>query len=443
MKSMKFMERVVSVLMGIGLALLLSVLSWGSGGGLSAQVATTDPVLVGAGDIATAGTADTATANLVLNTPGTVFTAGDNAYPDGTASDYTNKYHPTWGQFKDRTYPTPGNHEYLTTGASGYFGYFGAVAGVPSQGYYSYPLGDWHVVALNSMCEYVGGCDATSPMVTWLEQDLAANPTTCTVAYFHHPLFSSGQHGNELKMRPTWDALYAAGADVVVSGHDHDYERFAPQTPSGVADPELGIREFVVGTGGAGLRSFGSIRPNSEVRNSNTHGVLKLTLHPSSYDWHFVSVAGQTFTDSGSGNCHGAGAPPPLPPPPPPTDTMAPTVTSTDPTANATGVGPTTNVTAFFSEEMLASSINGKTFKLTKKGSTTKIGAVVQYFPDDPATTDTVEARATLDPKNSLRSGVTYKAVVTTGGKDLAGNSLDQDSDTTGLQQMAWFFTVG
>jgi acid phosphatase type 7 len=153
-------------------------------------------------------------------------------------------------------------------------------------------LGEWHVVALNSMCEYVGGCDATSPMVTWLEQDLAANPTTCTVAYFHHPLFSSGQHGNELKMRPTWDALYAAGADVVVSGHDHDYERFAPQTPSGVADPELGIREFVVGTGGAGLRSFGSIRPNSEVRNSNTHGVLRLTLHPSSYDWQFVPVAG-------------------------------------------------------------------------------------------------------------------------------------------------------
>jgi Big-like domain-containing protein/calcineurin-like phosphoesterase family protein len=426
MKSMKL--RVICVLVGMGLSMLLSVGFWGSGVSVSAQTAT-DPVMVGAGDIATPiSTADTATAELIKNMPdATVFTAGDNAYPDGTASDFNNNYHPTWGQFKERTKPVPGNHEYHTPGASGYFGYFGAAADDPSKGYYSYNLGEWHVVALNSECEHVGGCGATSPMVRWLEQDLAAYPATCTLAYFHHPLFSSGFHGNQSEMRPTWDVLYAAGADVVVSSHDHDYERFAPQRPDGTLDTSQGIREFVVGTGGADLRAFGFIQPNSEVRNSDTHGVLKLTLHPSSYDWQFVPVAGKTFTDSGTGNCHGGSEPPPP-------DITAPTVTVTVPTANATGVAPTANVTATFSEEMMASTINTKTFKLFKKGSITKLGATVSYN----ASTDT----ATLDPTNSLRRGVTYKAVVTTGAQDLAGNSLDQNSTTTSLQKMVWFFTV-
>jgi hypothetical protein len=334
MKSMKL--RVICVLVGMGLPMLLSVGFLGSGVSVSAQTAT-DPVMVGAGDIATPiSTADTATAELIKNMPdATVFTAGDNAYPDGTASDFNNNYHPTWGQFKERTQPVPGNHEYHTPGASGYFGYFGAAAYDPSKGYYSYNLGEWHVVALNSECEHVGGCGATSPMVRWLEQDLAAYPATCTLAYFHHPLFSSGFHGNQSEMRPTWDVLYAAGADVVVSSHDHDYERFAPQRPDGTLDTSQGIREFVVGTGGADLRAFGFIQPNSEVRNSDTHGVLKLTLHPSSYDWQFVPVAGKTFTDSGTGNCHGgSGTQPPT------NDTTAPTVTGTVPTANATGVAP-------------------------------------------------------------------------------------------------------
>jgi acid phosphatase type 7 len=324
MESMKFIKRGVSVLMGIGLAMLLSVLSWSSGGSVSAQVAT-DPVLVGAGDIASNNNADSATAALVRSIPGTVFTAGDNAYPSGTTADYTKYYGPTWGEFKPRTLPTPGNHDYDTPNAAGYFDYFGSAAGVSSEGYYSYDLGDpgeeWHVVALNSMCEKVGGCGATSPMVKWLKDDLAANSDKeCTLAYFHHPLFSSGQHGNDPKMRPTWDALYAAGADVVISGHDHDYERFAPQRPDGTLDNALGIREFVVGTGGATLRSFSFIQPNSEVRNSNTQGVLKLTLHPSSYDWQFVPVAGQDFTDSSSGNCHDG---------PVPTSTATATTTAT------------------------------------------------------------------------------------------------------------------
>ena len=155
------------------------------------------------------------------------------------------------------------------------------------------------------MCENVGGCGATSPMVSWLKEDLAANAShKCTLAYFHHPLFSSGDHGNQTKMKPTWDALYAANADVVVNGHDHRYERFAPQNPSGAADSARGIREFVVGTGGASLRPFATIKANSEKRNADTHGVLKLTLNPTSYDWQFVPVAGKTFTDSGSTSFH-------------------------------------------------------------------------------------------------------------------------------------------
>jgi len=265
----------------------------------------TTATLVGAGDIATGSSQnDEATAKLVRATAGTVFTAGDNAYDSGTDAEFNNYYDPTWGTEKARTKPSVGNHEYNTPGASGYFNYFGAAAGARDKGYYSYNLGDWHIVALNSMCEMVGGCGATSPMVTWLKNDLAASPRRCTLAYFHHPLFSSGGHGNSTKMKPTWDALYAANADVVVNGHDHDYERFARQNPSGAADSTKGIREFVVGTGGTYLRSFGTIKPNSEVRDATTHGVLKLTLKPTSYDWQFLPVAGKTFTDSGSTNCH-------------------------------------------------------------------------------------------------------------------------------------------
>jgi acid phosphatase type 7 len=265
-----------------------------------------DPVFVGAGDIAScASSGDEATANLLDGIPGTVYTLGDNAYDSGTSAEFDNCYNPSWGRHKARTKPSVGNHEYLNVGALGYYNYFGAAAGDPSKGYYSYDLGAWHIIALNSMCENVGGCGASSTMVTWLKGDLAANPSSCTLAYWHHPVFSSGSaHGNDPKMIPSWDALYAAGADVVLSGHDHDYERFAPQTSSGVADPARGIKEFVVGTGGRSHRAFGTIRANSEVRNSDTYGVLKLTLHTSSYEWQFVPEAGKTFSDSGSGSCH-------------------------------------------------------------------------------------------------------------------------------------------
>jgi hypothetical protein len=200
-----------------------------------------DPVLVGAGDIAGCDTTgDEATAKLLDNISGTVFTAGDNAYNSGTSSQFKNCYAPSWGRHKARTKPTVGNHEYITSGASGYFNYFSSAAGDPKKGYYSYNLGEWHIVSLNSMCENVGGCGSTSPMLSWLKNDLASNPKPCTLAYFHYPLFSSGgEHGSMLKMKPAWNVLYAANADVVISGHDHDYERFAPQKPDGTwARPE-------------------------------------------------------------------------------------------------------------------------------------------------------------------------------------------------------------
>jgi acid phosphatase type 7 len=265
-------------------------------------------VLVGAGDIASCDDLKgaEATAKLIDNIPGTVFAAGDLAYPDGSDEQFARCYAPTWGRFKDRTRPAPGNHEYHSDGASGYVRYFGAAAGDPKKAYYSYDLGAWHIIALNSECEDVGGCGVGSQQEQWLRQDLSTHPTKCTLAYWHKPLFSSGAaHGNDPEIKPLWDALYTANADVVINGHDHDYERFALQDPSGKPDTERGIREFVVGTGGKNShRSFASPKPNSEVRQADTFGVLKLALHSGSYDWKFVPEAGKTFTDSGTGRCH-------------------------------------------------------------------------------------------------------------------------------------------
>ncbi|HZQ68768.1 MAG TPA: metallophosphoesterase [Terriglobales bacterium] len=274
----------------------------------NAPPASSDPVLVGAGDIASCDDlrGAQATAKLIESIPGTVFAAGDLAYPQGTDEQFANCYGPTWGRFKDRTRPAPGNHEYRSNGASGYNHYFGAAAGDPARGYYSYDLGAWHIVVLNSECIPVGGCGPDSPQGKWLRQDLAQHPVACTLAYFHRPLFSSGTaHGSEPEMRPLWQMLHTAGADVVINGHDHDYERFAPQDPDGKPDASHGIREFVVGTGGKNShRAFGQTQPNSEIRNADTFGVLKLTLHRLSYDWQFIPEAGRSFTDSGSGNCH-------------------------------------------------------------------------------------------------------------------------------------------
>ncbi len=261
-------------------------------------------VLLGAGDIASCGlTGDTATANLISGIAGTVFTAGDNAYETGSTANFRDCYGPTWGAFADRTYPTAGNHEYETTGAAGYFNYFGARAGPAGKGWYAFDMGSWRIYALNSNCAVVG-CDVGGEQEQWLRGDLAANPRECVLAYWHHPRFSSGEHGNDAEVAAIWNALYEAGAEVIVNGHDHDYEQFRPQTPSAVADDARGIRQFVVGTGGASLRSFGTVKANSEIRNSSSHGVIKLTLGLSSYSWQFVPVAGKTFTDSGSNACH-------------------------------------------------------------------------------------------------------------------------------------------
>ncbi len=269
-----------------------------------APVAAADPVLVGAGDIAGCGDEkDAETANLLDDIPGTVVTFGDNAYEDGTAAQFRDCYGPTWGRHKARTRPSAGNHEYHTSGATGYYGYFGAAAGPAGKGWYSYDRGRWHMVVLNSNCGDVG-CGSNSAQVKWLRADLAANAGDHVIAYWHHPRFSSGEHGNDTSVQAFWDALYAAGAEIVLNGHDHNYERFAPQNPGGRADAAHGIRQFVVGTGGRHLRAKGSTEDNSQVF-AEAFGVLKLTLHANSYDWRFVPIAGESFTDAGTGTPHG------------------------------------------------------------------------------------------------------------------------------------------
>jgi ABC-type transporter MlaC component len=263
-------------------------------------------VLVGAGDIASCTSdGDEATADLLDAIDGVVFTLGDHAYEAGTPIEFAACYEPSWGRHKARTRPTPGNHDYYSPGASGYFDYFGRAAGEPGKGYYSYDLGSWHIIVLNSNCEEIGGCARGSPQERWLRADLAAHPRTCTLAYWHHPRFSSGPHGSEPGLDALWQALYAHGADVVLAGHDHVYERFAPQRPDGEPDLASGLRQFVVGTGGGSHHQFGGPAvANSEVRNDDTFGVLKLTLRPATYEWQFIPVAGKTFTDSGTGRCH-------------------------------------------------------------------------------------------------------------------------------------------
>lgn len=265
----------------------------------------TSPVFVGAGDIALCDNDnDEATARLLDEIEGTVFTLGDNVQGDGVEAEFSACYDPTWGRHRERTHPVPGNHDYNTEAAGPYFTYFGEAAGDPSRGYYSFDLGDWHIIALNTNCDAIGGCGEGSEQLAWLRDDLAANPAACTLAYGHHPLYSSGPHGEEPDIRPLWDALHETDADLVLAGHNHMYERFAPMDPAGNPDPDRGIRQFVVGTGGAPLYGFEVIHPMSEVRDAETHGVLKLTLHPNWYEWEFVPVEGASFTDSGSVSCH-------------------------------------------------------------------------------------------------------------------------------------------
>jgi hypothetical protein len=270
-----------------------------------AQPAGGEHVLVGAGDIAKCeiigGAA--ATARVLDRIPGTVFTAGDNAYEDGSEENFAKCYEPTWGRHKARTRPSLGNHDLKTDNGGPYYRYFGENAGPVGKGYYSYDLGDWHIVVLNSAID-IG---PRSEQGKWLSADLAANPRDCILAYWHIPLFSSGPHGNDRQMRALWEPLFEAGADVIINGHDHMYERFAPMRPDGKADPERGIRQFVVGTGGGGVYRFKGTQPNSEVRDNTTYGVIKMTLSPGAYKWEYIPGTGK-FTDSGSGVCSPAPA---------------------------------------------------------------------------------------------------------------------------------------
>jgi Calcineurin-like phosphoesterase len=262
-------------------------------------------IVLAAGDIASCSSAgDEATARLLDALPGTVTTLGDNVYPDGTSKQFRDCYGPTWGRVVDRTRPAPGNHDYQTAGAAGYFGYFAAAAGDPATGYYAYDLGAWRLYSLNSNCGDIGGCGKDSPEVGWLTADLAAHPAACVLAYWHHPRFSSGPHGSQAFTGALWNALYAAGAELVLNGHDHDYERFAPLSPDGRVDEARGIVEFVVGTGGFTHYQFARVLGTSQARNSTAFGVLELTLSPGAWASRFVPVAGQSYTDSAGGTCH-------------------------------------------------------------------------------------------------------------------------------------------
>jgi hypothetical protein len=331
--------------LGLGLVVLLALAP--AAVRIPSAVAA-DPVIMAAGDIACdpadpnynggAGTASAcrmrATSDLlVADTPAAVLPLGDNQYEDGALTRYQQSYDPSWGRVKAVTRPIPGDGDYGVSGAAGYFDYFGAAAGTRGQGYYSYDVGAWHIIALNTACQKVpGGCGPGSPQEQWLRADLAAHPADCTLAYFHKPRFSSGPDNTTVDS--FWRDLYAADAEIVLGGDRHMYERFAPQDPDGVADPTpngtRGIREFIVGTGGKNLGSIGDVQANSQVR-AKTFGVLKLTLHAGSYDWNFVPAAGQSFTDAGHTDCSSA--------------TPAPTTTTSSTTTTSTTSTTTTSTT--------------------------------------------------------------------------------------------------
>ena len=280
---------------------------------------TQDVTIAAAGDIACspdsdpnfdqgAGTVNNcqegATSDLILSkNVNAVLALGDLQYSTGRLAAFENSYDPSWGRFKAITHPAIGNHDYKQSHGAGYYEYFGTAAGDRNKGYYSFDLGAWHLIALNSNCDQVGGCDSRSPQFEWLVQDLKDHPAACTLAYWHHPRFSSGQHGSNATYQDFWKALYKANADLVLVGHDHEFERFAPQTPAGKADAVRGVREFVVGTGGESHYQMKALQSNSEKFIPDTFGALLLTLHANSYDWQFENTNGQTL-DSGQTNCH-------------------------------------------------------------------------------------------------------------------------------------------
>jgi hypothetical protein len=418
----------------------------GKGGCLSAFVAawalaTTGsasaaaPVIAAAGDIACDpgsptfnggnGTLlscrDQHTSDLLVNDPSiaAVLPLGDNQYYCGGFAAFQASYDLSWGRLKSISHPSVGNHEYLTsggtgchagnTGAAGYFKYFGAAAGEPNKGYYSYDVGSWHLIALNSQCGAAGGCESTSQQGQWLRADLAAHANQCLLAYWHIPLFSSGGSANT-NSRPFWDALYAAKADVILTAHDHIYERFAPQTPTRAADPVKGIREFVVGTGGSNHTSLAALAANSEILNTDTFGVLELTLYPDHYTWQFVPEAGGSFTDAGSQSCHKgavAQAEPPSAPVAPGAGTSLGPSGSTDPTSGPTPVAGPDSIRPVLS----ATSLSRAVFRAAPRGpsvSAVAVGTQVRYKLSEAATAHFRVQRLKSGRYVGLRGGFTH-----------------------------------
>jgi acid phosphatase type 7 len=292
-----------------GALLVAGALSW-----IGASPATAgggDVVLLAAGDIVDTCASTTScnyakVSEVILGDhPDVVLALGDISNNSGTMSDYTERFRPTWGRFQSVISPVPGNHDYAEAHAADYFAYFGSAAHGPS-GYYSFDVGSWHLVGLNSNCAEVGGCRSGSAQELWLRTDLAATTRSCVAAFWHHPRYSSGYGGNTTATADLYADLYAAGADVLLSGHSHDYERFAPQNNASHADPDHGIRQFVVGTGGAFFTGFGGIKSNSQTRQNSVPGALRLLLHRASYTWSFQPVAGRTYSDTGGATCHRA-----------------------------------------------------------------------------------------------------------------------------------------
>jgi acid phosphatase type 7 len=297
----------VALVLAAGIGVLVAASFRGGTGG---DEGTETPILLAAGDIAECDhQGDEATAKILERNPdATIAALGDLAYQDGTPGEFKRCYGPSWGKFEDRTKPATGNHDHATKNAQGYWDFFGSRGGPYDRYYYSYDLGAWHMVVLNSDCWRVDGCDIDDPQAEWLRADLRKHPTRCTLAYWHRPPFSSGRYGDPedtMRVRPLWRVLYEEGVDVLLTGHEHSYERFAPMNAEGTRDDERGVRLFVVGTGGGNLRRFkNDPLPTTDVRNDATWGVLKLSLSQVGYSWEFLPVAGKSFTDSGSGSCH-------------------------------------------------------------------------------------------------------------------------------------------
>jgi hypothetical protein len=301
---MEGMSKTLLVVGSMGTAMVVACLAAGLTavpGASKTQTVT----LVGAGDIAGCDfKQDSKTARLLGKIRGTVFTLGDSVYPEGTSAQFSQCYDPTWGTYKERTRPAAGDQDYKSSDAEPYFDYFGERAGEPGEGYYSYDRGSWHIVVLNSNCEEVEGCERHSEQGRWLRRDLNHNPARCTLAYFHHPLYASGSTHDSPKVKPFWHILYAHKADVILNGHVHRYERFAPITPGGARSAK-GIRQFIVGTGGKlGGDQHGPEEPHVQAKKIGTPGVLKLHLGSGFYHWKFVSVEGEHYTDTGKARCH-------------------------------------------------------------------------------------------------------------------------------------------